>query len=68
VYKKFYPFNAGKDKRILIESGMRLWVIGDVIKKDRWMRDNRSRLPQDEFGGQVAGTRDEKSGKCNFEF
>jgi hypothetical protein len=36
--KKFYPLYRQKDKRILIESGMRLWAIGDGMMKDRWTR------------------------------
>jgi hypothetical protein len=29
IMKEFYPLDIGKDKKNLIESGMRLWVIGD---------------------------------------
>ena len=63
IMKEFYPPDIGKDKKNLIESGTRLWSMDDGIKKDRWTRDDRSRLPQDEFSGQVAGTRDEKGKK-----
>ena len=61
--KNSTPYIGKKDKRILIESGTRLWAIGDGMMKDRWTRDDRSPLPQDEFGGQVAGTMDEKNSR-----
>jgi hypothetical protein len=60
VQKNSTPLKDGKDKGNLIESGTRLWAIGDGIEKERWTRDDRSPLPQDEFGGQVAGTREKQ--------